>query len=83
MRKIAGRKWTKDGALIITAEKHRLQPLNRALALKKLKTLIIEATEQPKYRIKTKQTRASQRRRIDSKTKRGQIKMLRGKINDT
>ena len=83
LRKIAGRKWTKDGALIITAEKHRLQPLNRALALKKLKTLIIEATEQPKYRIKTKPTRASQRRRIDSKTKRGQIKMLRGKINDT
>jgi len=42
LRKIAGRKWTKDGALIITAEKHRLQPLNRALALKKLITLKLD-----------------------------------------
>lgn len=82
LRKIAGRKWTKDGAIIITAEKHRYQPLNRALALKKLKKLILEATERPKYRIKTRPTKASQRRRVDSKIKRGQIKLLRGKIDD-
>ena len=82
LRKISGRKWTKDGALIITAEKHRLQPLNRALALKKLITLITEATERPKYRIKTRPTKASQRRRLDAKVKRGQIKALRGKVDD-
>jgi len=83
LRKIAGRKWTKDGALIITAEKHRLQPLNRALAVEKLIALITEATKRPKYRIKTRPTKASQRRRIDSKTKRSQIKALRGKVNDS
>ena len=82
LRKISGRKWTKDGALIITAEKHRLQPLNRALSLKKLITLITEATERPKYRIKTRPTKASQRRRLDTKVKRGQIKALRGKVDD-
>ena len=82
LRKISGRKWTKDGALIITAEKHRLQPLNRALALKKLITLITEATERPKYRIKTRPTKASQRRRLDTKIKRGHIKALRGKVDD-
>lgn len=82
LRQIAGRKWTKDGALIITAEKHRSQIMNRELAEEKLRDLIIEATKRPKRRIKTKPTRASQRRRMDTKTQRGQIKALRGKVRD-
>ncbi len=82
LRTLAGRKWTKDGAIIITAEKHRSQPMNRALAQEKLVELIIEATKRPKYRVKTKPTKASQRRRMDSKTKRGQVKALRGRIGD-
>lgn len=81
LRKLAGRKWTKDGAIIITAEKHRSQLLNRELATKKLVELIREALHRPKFRVKTKPTRASQRRRMDSKTKRGQIKSMRGKVN--
>lgn len=83
LRKLAGRKWTKDGAIIITAEKHRSQPMNRALAQEKLVELIIEATKRPKFRVKTKPTKGSQRRRMDSKTKRGQVKALRGKVTDT
>jgi len=82
LKKLAGRKWTKDGAIIITAEKHRLQPMNRALAQEKLIELIVEATKRPKYRIKTKPTRASQRRRVDTKTKRGHVKTLRGRVTD-
>ncbi|MEZ8007919.1 MAG: alternative ribosome rescue aminoacyl-tRNA hydrolase ArfB [Amylibacter sp.] len=82
LKKLAGRKWTKDGAIIITAEKHRLQPMNRALAQEKLIELIVEATKRPKYRIKTKPTRASQRRRVDTKTKRGHVKALRGRVTD-
>jgi len=82
LRKLAGRKWTKDGAIIITAEKHRSQPMNRALAQEKLVELIIEATKRPKYRVKTRPTKASQRRRMDGKTKRGQIKALRGRVTD-
>ena len=82
LRKLSGRKWTKDGAIIITAEKHRSQPMNRALAQEKLVELIIEATKRPKFRVKTKPTRASQRRRMDTKTKRGQVKNLRGRVSD-
>ena len=82
LKKLAGRKWTKDGAIIITAEKHRLQSMNRALAQEKLIELIVEATKRPKYRIKTKPTRASQRRRVDTKTKRGHVKTLRGRVTD-
>jgi ribosome-associated protein len=82
LRKLSGRKWTKDGAIIITAEKHRSQPMNRALAQEKLVELIVEATKRPKFRVKTKPTRASQRRRMDTKTKRGQVKTLRGRVDD-
>jgi ribosome-associated protein len=77
LRRLAGRKWTKDGAVIITAEKHRSQAMNRDLAVEKLTELIKKALERPKPRIKTRPTRASQRRRMDSKTKRGQVKALR------
>lgn len=82
LKKLAGRKWTKDGALIITAEKHRTQGMNRALAMEKLTALIVESTHKPKFRVKTRPTRASQRRRMDSKTKRGQVKSLRGRVTD-
>ena len=51
--------------------------MNRELAEEKLADLIRTATERPKFRVKTKPTRASQRRRMDSKTKRGQVKALR------
>jgi ribosome-associated protein len=77
LRRLAGRKWTKDGAVIITAEKHRSQAMNRELAIEKLTDLIRKSLERPKPRIKTRPTRASQRRRMDSKTKRGQVKALR------
>ncbi len=77
LRRLAGRKWTKDGAVIITAEKHRSQAMNRELAAEKLAELIKQALERPKHRIKTRPTRASQRRRMDGKTKRGQVKALR------
>lgn len=80
LRTLAGRKWTKDGALIITAEKHRSQAMNRDLAMKKLVELIQKATERPKFRVKTRPTLASKRRRLEGKKQRGQIKSLRGKV---
>ncbi|MBL4807591.1 MAG: aminoacyl-tRNA hydrolase [Rhodobacteraceae bacterium] len=79
LRKLAGRRWTKDGAIIITAEKHRTQPRNRALAEEKLVELILQATVRPKYRVKTKPTYGSQQRRMNSKTQRGKVKNLRQK----
>ncbi len=82
LRTLAGRKWTKDGALIITAEKHRSQAMNRELALEKLVELIKLATERPKHRVKTRPTLASKRRRLEGKKQRAQTKTLRGKVKD-
>ncbi len=77
LRKLAGRRWTKDGAIIITAEKHRTQPRNRELAVEKLVELIKRALERPKRRVKTKPTYGSQQRRMDNKTQRSKVKNLR------
>ncbi len=82
LKRLAGRRWTKDGALIITAEKHRSQGMNRELAEEKLVALIKQALFVPKRRIKTRPTLGSKRRRMDAKTQRGQVKALRGKVRD-
>jgi len=79
LKKLAGWRWTKDGAIIINAEKHRTQARNRELAEEKLRELIIQALHRPKRRVKTRPTLASKRRRLDGKTQRGAIKKLRGK----
>ncbi len=82
LKRLAGQRWTKDGAIIITAEKHRSQALNRELAEEKLTELIRSALVVPKRRIKTRPTLASKRRRLDGKTQRGQVKALRGRVKD-
>lgn len=81
LRRIAGRKWTKEGALIITSEKHRSQAMNREDAEQKLIDMIRAALHRPKRRIPTKPTRASQRRRIEAKKATGQKKALRGAVD--
>lgn len=81
LRRIAGRKWTKEGALIVTSEKHRSQAMNREDAEKKLIDMIRAALHRPKRRIPTKPTRASQRRRIEAKKATGQKKALRGSVD--
>ncbi|MGB0867371.1 MAG: alternative ribosome rescue aminoacyl-tRNA hydrolase ArfB [Granulosicoccaceae bacterium] len=82
LRQLAGRRWSKDGALLITAEEHRSQLLNREAALRKLSELINQACQRPKRRIATKPSRNSQRRRMDAKTARGAIKAKRGRVRD-
>jgi ribosome-associated protein len=82
LRKLAGRRWTKDGAVIIRAEAHRTQAMNRELAQEKLRDLVIAALERPKRRIKTRPTLASKRRRLDQKSARSKIKKLRGSVGD-
>ncbi|AUL75261.1 aminoacyl-tRNA hydrolase [Pseudoalteromonas sp. 13-15] len=71
---------TKEGVLIIKAQSHRTQELNREDALKRLKDLILSATKVNKARRATKPSRNSQRKRMDKKTKHGQTKALRGNI---
>lgn len=79
LRRLAGRRWTKEGAIIIQVDETRSQARNRDIARERLAELITKALEVPKRRIATKPTRASQRRRIDSKKARGATKALRGR----
>ncbi|OZG71858.1 class I peptide chain release factor [Hahella sp. CCB-MM4] len=73
---------TQDGVIVIKSQEHKSQELNRQAAEQRLIGLIQDATRVQKKRKATKPTRASQNRRMDSKTKRGQIKSMRRKIED-
>jgi len=82
LKKIAGRKWTLEGALIVRVEDTRSQARNREIARERLKEMIVKATHRPKPRIATRPTFGSQKRRLASKTQRGTVKSLRGKVKD-
>ena len=71
---------SKDGIIVIKAQSFRTLELNKEDALERLKELIQEAVKQKKARRPTKPTKGSQRRRVDSKTKKGKTKALRGKV---
>lgn len=77
LRRIAGQKWTKEGAIVIFCDETRHQIRNREIARQRLIDMIIQAAHRPKPRIATKPTRASQRRRVDAKKHRGAIKQGR------
>jgi len=72
---------TKEGVIVIKSQSHRTQELNKEEALNRLKELIISATQVQKKRRATKPSRNSQRKRMDSKTKRGKTKALRKNIS--
>jgi ribosome-associated protein len=72
---------TKEGVIIIKAQSYRTQEMNREDAIKRLQELINGAVTVQKRRRPTKPTKGSQARRMDSKTKRGQHKALRGKVD--
>jgi len=78
LERLAGRRLTRDGVLIITAQNHRTQERNRADALDRLIALIGQAAVRPVPRRATKPTKASRRRRLESKKRRSGIKALRG-----
>jgi len=82
LKRLAGRKWTTEGALILFVQDTRSQARNREIALVRLKELVLKALEVPKRRIKTRPTLGSQKRRIAAKKQRGVVKNLRGKVND-
>ncbi len=73
---------TKEGVIVIKAQEHRTQEQNREEALQRLQNLINNAVVIPKPRKPSKPTRSSQRKRLDSKSKRSQIKTMRGKFTD-
>jgi len=79
--KLAGRRMTADGVLIIEAQRFRHRERNRLDALERLKELIRRATFKPKKRIKTKPTASSQIKRLDSKRRHSSKKQSRQKQN--
>lgn len=74
LEELAGHRLTQDGVIIITAETHRSQRLNREEALARLVELIRSATVRKKARRPTRPTRASKERRLDSKARRSSVK---------
>jgi ribosome-associated protein len=72
----------KEGVIVIKAQTHRTQEKNREDALERLKELIQKATAVQKARRPTRPSKSSQKKRMDSKSKRGQTKTLRGKIRE-
>ena len=79
--RLAGRRMTEKGVLVIEAKRFRNQERNRQDALDRLVKLIKRASEKPKTRIKTKQTRASKERLLASKRHRSKVKRLRRRVS--
>ena len=82
LRQLADRRISSDGVIIIKAQRYRSQEKNREDALARLQALIESAAITPRKRTATRPTRASKTRRLESKTQRGQLKALRGKVGD-
>ncbi len=75
--RLAGRRLTKEGVIVITAARFRTQEQNRDDALARLTDLLKKAAHRPTVRRATRPTRSSKKRRVDAKTKRGALKKLR------
>uniref|UniRef100_UPI00385030B2 alternative ribosome rescue aminoacyl-tRNA hydrolase ArfB n=1 Tax=Methylobacillus gramineus TaxID=755169 RepID=UPI00385030B2 len=73
---------TRDGMVIIKAQTHRSQELNRDDALERLHALVASVAVLPKVRRPTQPTRGSQRRRLEGKSQRGEVKLMRRKVTD-
>jgi ribosome-associated protein len=72
---------TRDGVLVIKAQQHRSQEMNRDEALQRLQALVEGAAHIPRARKATRPSRASKKKRLESKIRRGRIKQLRGKFD--
>ena len=80
--KLKDNRITIEGVVVIKAQEYRSQEQNKEEALRRLQELIKSVSVLPRKRKRTKPSRSSQRKRLDSKNKRGQIKLTRGKITE-
>ena len=81
LKRLAGRKWTNDGAIVLQVQDTRSQARNREIAETRLVDLIRAALTKPKRRIPTRPTLGSKKRRLASKKQRGEVKTLRGRVD--
>ncbi|MBT3315497.1 MAG: aminoacyl-tRNA hydrolase [Anaerolineae bacterium] len=80
LTRLAGRKMTEEGILIIEASRFRTRERNQADARARLEQMVTQASIPPKKRRMTKPTRASIKKRIDAKKRKSNVKKLRGKV---
>ncbi|PWJ22403.1 alternative ribosome rescue aminoacyl-tRNA hydrolase ArfB [Jannaschia seohaensis] len=81
LRRLAGRRWTKDGALVLQVSEERSQARNREVARERLAELVRAAAVKPKKRVKTKVSANQKRKRLEAKKRRGEVKALRGGVD--
>jgi ribosome-associated protein len=73
---------TRDGVIVLKAQQHRSQDMNRAEAVARLHAIVAGAAHTPKARRATRPTKASKKRRLEEKSRRSRVKQLRGRIAD-
>ena len=81
LMKLAGKRITKDGVLVIVAQRHRTQERNRADALERFTELVREAAIPPTPRRATKPPKAAKKERLEKKKHRSSIKNMRGRVS--
>ncbi|MEM9845071.1 MAG: alternative ribosome rescue aminoacyl-tRNA hydrolase ArfB [Pseudomonadota bacterium] len=82
LKRLAGSRWTSEGAVVLFVQDTRSQARNREIARERLAELIRRATVSPKKRRPTRPTRGSVERRLKAKKARGQVKALRGSVDE-
>lgn len=82
LMRLAGKRLTKDGVIVIIAQTARTQERNRAEARERLADLIREAAVKPIRRVATRPTKASKTKRLEGKKRRGDVKGMRGRVRD-
>ncbi|MCP4287678.1 MAG: aminoacyl-tRNA hydrolase [Gammaproteobacteria bacterium] len=80
--RLRDRRISKEGVIILKAQKYRSQEKNREEALDRLRQIVFSVSSTRKRRVATKPTRNSQRKRLDGKVRRGRIKTLRGRVEE-
>lgn len=80
---LSDRRITRDGVVVIKAQEHRTQDLNRAAALARLDELVQSVSVTRKPRVATRPTRASKMRRLEGKSRRSEIKSGRARVDDS
>jgi ribosome-associated protein len=81
LKRLAGRRWTKEGALVLQCDETRSQTRNRDIVRDRLADLIRQALVKPKRRIPTRPTLGAKKRRLKAKKVRGEVKALRGRVD--
>lgn len=82
LQRLAGRRWTSDGAIVLQVSETRSQARNREIARERLAELVRKALVAPKRRIATRVSQNQKRKRVEAKKRRGDVKALHGRVEE-